>query len=328
MKLKTSKKKKNKINIFITGHRGLIGSATKTIFEKDKKYRIITKSKTELNLLNFNNVFKFFKKSKIDYLIICSAKAGGILANSQKPFDFIYENTIMQFNLLNLARLFKVKKTVILGSSCIYPKKTHIPINENQILTGKLETTNEFYAISKISGLKLAESLIIQHKLDIRSLMPCNVYGPNDHFSDPVRAHVIPALINKFYKAKKKGLKSISIWGSGKPKREFIYSFDLALVIKKILEIPKKKFYKNLKDETFYNVGSGSEISIKYLVKIIAKIVQYKGIIKFDEKYPDGTQTKLIDSSKFNKIIKIDLVNIQKGLELTYSDFISKKIKK
>lgn len=326
MKSKISNNKK--INVFITGHNGLVGSSVKKIYEKDEKYKIIVKSKKQLDLLNYNEVKKFFKNSKIDYLIICSAKAGGILANSEKPFDFIYENIVMQSNLLSLAQIYKIKKTLVLGSSCIYPKKTKIPINENQILTGKLERTNEFYAISKIAGLKLAESLIIQKKTDIRCLMPCNVYGPNDHFFDPVRSHVIPALINKIYLAKVNNKKIVKIWGTGKPKREFIYVNDLAKVIKKVLELPKKKFFNNLNNNYFYNVGSGVEISIKQLVSKISKIVCFKGKIVFDTNYPDGTYSKLINSNNFKKIVSINNIDINKGLELTYFDFISKLNKK
>ena len=234
----------------------------------------------------------------------------------------------MQFNLLNIAKNIQIKKVILLGSSCIYPKITKTPIKENQILTGKLERTNEFYAISKIAGLKLAESLIIQKKMDIRCLMPCNVYGPEDHFFDPVRAHVIPALINKIYNAKIKSKKNVYIWGSGKPKREFIYVDDLANIIKKVIEMPKSKFYKNLNQNYFYNVGTGKEVSIIELVKKIVKLTGYKGKIQFNKSYPDGTYTKLINSTNFKKIINMKYTNIKKGLELTYFDFISKINKK
>jgi GDP-L-fucose synthase len=307
--------KKNS-RIFIAGHNGLVGSAVyRNLLEKGYKNLLVI-SKKKLDLTDSKKVDIYFKKKKIEYLIICAALAGGILANSRYPVEFFNENIKIQNSLLNAALKFKLKRTIFLGTSCIYPHKTKTPIKEDQLLSGKLHSSNEAYAIAKIAGIKLCEALYKQHSLDIVALMPTNVYGINDKYSE-MDSHVIPALILKFLKAKKERKKKVEIWGDGSPEREFIFSDDLAEAIHVVLSASKKKIY-NLCNNTFpiINIGTGDIYSIKHLVNIMANKTKYQGKIFFNRKYPNGVHKKNIDISRIKKLNWSPKFDLSKGLDI------------
>ena len=256
---------------------------------------------------------KFFSKRKLDYMIMAAAKAGGILANNNYQKDFFLENIEIQNSLLQLALSKKIKRTIFLGTSCIYPKFTKTPIRESSLLTGKLEKTNQCYAIAKIAGIKLCEALFENHNIDIVCLMPTNVYGQNDHF-DKDYGHVIPAMISKVEEAIKKKKKSISLLGTGQPMREFIHTDDLANAIFQSLKVSKQKLNKIFKKNLpLINVGTGDEISIKNLANLITKYYDYKGNIIFDSTFPDGTFKKNLNSSLIKKIGWKHKIKLKKG---------------
>ena len=254
-------------------------------------------------------------------MIICAALAGGILANSKYPVEFFNENINIQNNLLNAALKFKLKRTIFLGTSCIYPDKTKTPIKESQLLTGKLHSSNESYAIAKIAGIKLCEALYRQYNLDLVALMPTNVYGINDKYSEK-DSHVIPALILKFLRAKKENKNQVEIWGDGRPQREFIFSDDLAEAIHIVLRTSKNKLYK-ICDNSFpiLNIGTGDIYSIKQLVYIIAKKIRYKGKIIFNPKYPNGVMKKNIDIKRIKKLNWKYKFGLSRGLDKVLSEF-------
>lgn len=313
------------VKIFVAGHNGMVGSAILHALKK-KNVDLITKNKSELNLLNQAEVQKFFKKYKIDEVYLAAAKVGGIQANNNYPADFIYENLMIQTNVIHNAFLQGVKKLLFLGSSCIYPKITKQPIIEEQLLTGTLESTNEPYAIAKIAGIKMIESYNrqfgISHNIDYRSIMPTNLYGPGDNFCSE-NSHVIPALIRRFHDAKIKKLKSIKVWGSGNPKREFLYVDDMASACIFLMNLEKKFLYQNIHPMcTHVNVGSGSEITIKNLAELIKEIVGYKGKILFDSTKPDGTLRKMISSKRINDMGYKPKMNLKEGIKKTYSNFL------
>ncbi len=286
--------------IFLAGHNGLVGSAILKKLKKANYRNIITVDRKKLDLRNYKKLSTFFKKKKVDYLIMAAARAGGILANSKYQKDFFLENIEIQNNLLNLALKKKIKRTIFLGTSCIYPKFSKNPIKEEYLLTGKLEKTNQCYAIAKIAGIKLSEALYNNNRLDIVCLMPTNIYGLNDNF-DKFSGHVIPAMISKINDAVVKKKKIIKLLGTGKPIREFLYADDLAEAILLVLNKKKQKLFKACNNNfPIINVGSGSSISIKALSKIISQLSNYKGKIIFDKKFPDGTMKKNLN----NKIIR------------------------
>ena len=302
--------------IFLAGHKGLVGSEVLKILKKKKYKNIITDRRNELDLTNSNKVEKFFNKKKIDYLIMAAAKAGGILANSTYQKDFFFNNIEIQNNLLKLALKKKVKRTIFLGTSCIYPKFAKNPIKEEYLLTGKLEKTNQCYAIAKIAGIKLCEALYENHNLDIVCLMPTNIYGINDNF-DKFSGHVIPAMITKFLNAKKKKLKKIKLLGTGKPIREFLFSSDLARAIYLSLNANKKNLANICgKKLPIMNVGSGESVSISKLSKLIAKITGYKGRIYFDKNFPDGTIKKNLNSSRIRKLGWKPSIRLKDGISI------------
>ena len=292
--------KKNS-KIFVAGHNGLIGSSVLSLLKRSGYKSILTANRKKLDLRNEKKVDKFFKNNKPEFLIICAAKVGGIIENQNKPLEFLIDNLLIQNNLLLASKKYNLKRTGFLGSSCIYPKKSKIPIKEEYLLSGKLEKTNEAYAISKIAGLKLCSILHEDYKKDVICLMPTNVYGLNDNF-DIKSSHVIPGLISKFINAKNKGT-DVQIWGSGKPIREFIHVDDLANAILVSLKTSKKKLNHIFKRSLpFMNVGSGDHISIKKLAIEIKKLINFKGRIIYDKKYPDGTINKNLDSSLIKKL--------------------------
>jgi len=302
--------------IFIAGHNGLVGSAVyRNLLDKGYK-NIFIVSKKKLDLKNSNKVETFFKKKKIEYLIICAALAGGILANSRYPVEFFNENIKIQDSLLNAALKFKLKRTIFLGTSCIYPHKTKTPIKEDQLLSGKLHPSNEAYAIAKIAGIKLCEALYKQHNLDIVALMPTNVYGINDKYSEK-DSHVIPALILKFLKAKKENKKKVEVWGDGSPEREFIFSDDLAEAIYVVLRASKKKIYTICNNRfPIINIGTGEIYTIKKLANIIANKIKYEGKISFNKKYPNGVHKKNINIHRIKKLNWNAKFDLSKGLEI------------
>ena len=308
--------------IFIAGHKGMVGSA---IFRKLKNNsnKIVVADKKKLNLLDQKSVLSFFKKHKFEQVYLCAAKVGGIHANSTYVADFIYENLQVQNNCIHSAYLTKVKKLMFLGSSCVYPKKPKIPIKEEYLLTSELENTNEMYAIAKIAGLKMCKAYNAQFKTDFRAVMPTNLYGQNDNY-DSLNSHVLAALIKKIVLAKKQNKNSFIVWGTGKPKREFLHVDDLADAIVKIMNLTKSKYNKVAGEKfPFINVGSGSDISIKDLAKLISKIVGFKGKMIFDKSKPDGTFRKLMDNTKLRKIKWKPRISLNSGIEKTIEDFKS-----
>lgn len=315
----------SKLKIFIAGHKGMVGSA---IFRqlKDQDVEIIIKDRKELDLLNQQDVQKFFNNEKIDQVYLAAAKVGGIHANNSLPAEFIYENLTIQTNIIHSSFLNGVKKLLFLGSSCIYPKKSIQPMKENELLAGKLEPTNEPYAIAKIAGIKICESYNRQysksHGIDYRSIMPTNLYGPGDNYH-PDNSHVIPALIYRFHKAKVNKLPNVTIWGTGKPKREFLYVDDMASASVHLMNLDKEIYDKNTSEMcTHVNAGSGKDLTVNELAEIIKIVVNYKGEIKFDLSKPDGSPRKFMDSSLLNSLGWKPNVNLKEGLIKTYKKFL------
>ena len=282
--------------IYIAGHNGLVGSSVFNLLKKNGFKNLITVDRKKLDLRDFQKVDKYFKHKKIDYMIMSAARAGGILANSQNQKDFFLDNVEIQNSLLKLSLKKKIKRTIFLGTSCIYPKFSKTPIKEDSLLQGSLEKTNQCYAIAKISGIKLCETLYEDHNLDIICVMPTNVYGLRDNF-DKVNGHVIPAMISKFIDAKVKNSKTVKLLGTGRPIREFIHSNDLSEAILTCLKLTKSRAKKIFNSKLpIINVGTGENISISKLAKIISKYLAYNGKIIFDQKSPDGTYRKDLNS--------------------------------
>ena len=311
--------------IFIAGHKGMVGNAIKQSLIKKGYLNLLCPSREELNLLDFNKVENWFKNNSPDIVILAAAKVGGIYANSNYPVEFLLENLKIQNNVIENAWKYKVKRFLFLGSSCIYPKLAKQPLKEEYLLNGSLEKTNESYAIAKIAGIKLCNALRNQYGFDAISLMPTNLYGKGDnyHFKN---SHVLPSMINRFYEAKIKGTKEVMCWGTGSPKREFLFVDDLADASIFVLEKVSKK-NKHLYDNEnnfngIINVGSGTEISIKELAKLVSSIIGYEGKIIWDTSKPDGTPRKLLDVSRLNKIGWKSKTTLQKGIELTLKSYI------
>ena len=301
-----------KSKIFVTGHKGLVGSSIVKKLSKLGFKNVITRTKSQLDLRNQIKVENFFKKNKPEYIINSAAKVGGIFANERYPADFLYDNLQIQNNIIHCCYKFKAKDVIFLGSSCIYPRLAKQPIKEQYLLTGKLEATNEAYAIAKIAGIKLCESFNKQYKTNFKCLMPSNTYGPRDSY-DKFNSHFLPAIIRKVYEAKKKRKKYITLWGSGKAKRELIFVDDLADAC--IFFLGKKT------KETIINIGLGKDFKIKDYAKMIMKITNDNFKIKYDKTKPDGTPRKLLDISlakKYNWKPKFDLME---ALKITVQDF-------
>jgi len=302
-------------NIFIAGHKGLVGNAVYKLLKKKGFNNIITIDRKKIDLRNSILVDNFFKNKKIDYIVMAAARAGGIIANSTNQKDFFLDNIEIQNSLLKLALKKKIKRTIYLGTLCTYPRFSKVPIKEESLLTGILERTNQCYAIAKIAGIKLCEALFEDHNLDIVCLMPTNVYGDNDNFNK-VTGHVIPAIISKIEEAKKSNKKSVKLLGTGKPLREFIHTDDLAESIVKCLFVSKKVLKKKYKLKLpVINVGTNEEISVKNLSKLIAKFAKYRGKIEFDHKSPDGTYRKGLNSSKIRDLGWYPRIKLEDGLK-------------
>ena len=291
-----------KAKIYLAGHKGLVGSAILKKLKSIGYKNIITRTHKELDLVNQKSVKGFFEKHKPEFVIIAAAKVGGIVANNSYPAQFIYQNLMIEANIIDAAYHNNVKKLLFLGSSCIYPKDCEQPIDEKSILTGKLEPTNEPYAIAKIAGIKLCESYNRQYGTDFRSIMPTNLYGPGDNYH-PENSHVIPGLLVRFHNAKKFNDKVVKVWGSGKPKREFLYVDDMADASIYILNLDSEIYYKNTYPMLSHiNIGTGEDITIEDLSYAIAKEVDFKGSIEFDTDKPDGTPRKLLNISCLNSL--------------------------
>jgi GDP-L-fucose synthase len=315
----------SKPKIFIAGHRGMVGSALVRLLQTQEA-EIITKDKKELNLLNQKDVQNFFKYENIDQVYLAAAKVGGIHANDTYPAEFIYENLTVQCNVIHNAFLSGVKKLLFLGSSCIYPKNAKQPMKEEELLTGKLEPTNEPYAVAKIAGIKMCESYNRQYGIsqgiDYRCIMPTNLYGPGDNYH-PENSHVIPGLIYRFHEAKIKNLESVTIWGTGTPKRDFLYVDDMARASIYLMNIDKKIFNEQISRVCSHiNVGSGEELSIKEVAEIIKEIVGFKGKTNFDLNKPDGSLRKFLDNERINNLGFKSEISLRRGLFKTYQNYI------
>ena len=317
--------------IFIAGASGMVGSAIKKLLTKkgygNKKYggEILCPNRFDLDLLDYALVKKWFSLNNPSIVIIAAAKVGGILANSTQPYEFIFENLKIVTNIIEVSKLFGVKKLLFLGSSCIYPKFSRQPIKEEYLLTSDLEKTNEWYAIAKIAGVKLCEALRVQYEFNSISLMPCNLYGIGDNYNLET-SHVIPALINKFYSAKINRLKKVTCWGTGTPLREFLYVDDLAeaciFILKDWSGSEGKLLFENyMKKSSWLNVGSGNEISIKDLSEMIAEIIGYQDEIAWDKTMPDGTPRKILDNTKIKSLGWEPKIKLEDGLRMTIEDF-------
>lgn len=303
-----------KDKIYIAGHKGLVGSATVRALKKKGYNNLILKNRKELNLLDQKKVLSFFEKEKPDYVFLAAAKVGGIMANSTFPADFIYENLVIETNIIHSSYLNNVKKLIFLGSSCIYPKNCPQAIKEEYLLTSSLEKSNEAYAVSKIAGLKLCEYYNKQYNTNFISVMPTNLYGPNDNF-DLTSSHVLPAMIRKFHEAKLNNDKEIMLWGSGNPKREFLHVDDLANSL--ILIIAKANG-----NDGIINIGCGNDLSIKKLANKIKIITNYKGVIIWDKTKPDGTPRKLLNIEKLNKLGFKQKIDLDSGIKSTYQWYL------
>lgn len=302
--------------IYIAGHRGMVGSAIQRRLTALGYEKIITMSSEELDLRIQERVNEFFEAELPDYVFLAAAKVGGILANNTYRADFIYENIMIQSNVIHSAYATGVKKLMFLGSSCIYPKMAPQPLKEEYLLTGLLEPTNEPYAIAKIAGIKMCDAYRSQYGCDFISVMPTNLYGPNDNY-DLQNAHVLPSLVRKFHEAKLNNAPEVNIWGSGTPKREFLHADDLADACVYLMN--------NYSDAGLINIGTGEDISISDLAGLIQKVVGYDGAIVYDSTKPDGTPRKLMDVSKLTGLGWTFSISLEKGLELVYKEYQSRK---
>ena len=298
--------------IYIAGHKGMVGSACWRLLEKKGYKNLIGKSSKELDLKDQQATAKFFKEEKPQIVIDAAAKVGGIWANSQYPYEFLMDNMLIQNNLISNSLKSDIKKFIFLGSSCIYPKMASQPLKEEYLLSGPLEPTNQWYAIAKISGVKLIEAIRTQYKKDYVALMPTNLYGPGDNY-DLETSHVLPAMLRKFHEAKENNHAPVTLWGSGTPLREFLHVDDLAEAVVFSME--------NTLEESLYNVGSVEEISIKELALLIQEIVGHKGEIIWDNTKPDGTPRKLMDSGQINHLGWFSKTNLKVGINLIYKEF-------
>jgi GDP-L-fucose synthase len=311
-----------KDKIYVAGHNGMVGSAIVRKLREKGFISIITRSSSELDLVNQQNVHNFLQEEKPDYVVIAAAKVGGIHANDSYPAEFIYQNLMIEANLIHGSYLAGVSKLLFLGSSCIYPKESQQPIKEEYLLSGHLESTNEPYALAKIAGIKLCESYNRQYGTDYRSIMPTNLYGPNDNFH-PKNSHVIPALIRKFHEAKVNNKPFVEVWGSGKPMREFLHVDDMADASIHIMDIDKKTLESEVDPMLSHiNIGTGMDITIKDVAQLIKGIVGFNGDIVFNTKMLDGTKRKLLDVSRIKSLGWEHSIALKDGIQETYDWFL------
>ena len=304
--------------IYVAGHRGMVGSAIARMLEKEGYTDIITKTHQELDLCRQQEVEDFFAKERPEYVFLAAAKVGGIVANQEAMADFMYENAILEMNVIHAAWQNGCKKLLFLGSSCIYPRMAPQPMKESCLLTSALEQTNEAYALAKIAGLKYCEYLNRQYQTDYISAMPTNLYGPNDNYH-PTHSHVLPALIRRFHEAKESGAKEVTCWGTGKPLREFLYVDDLADACVFLME--------NYSGNETVNVGTGKELTIRELTELVAKVIGYEGEILWDASKPDGTPRKLLDVSKLERLGWHYKTELEDGIRLAYEDFLHNPVR-
>ncbi len=298
--------------IFVAGHRGMVGSAIVRLLRKEGFQQLLLKTSAELDLRNQEAVNSFFEKEKPEYVFLAAAKVGGILANNTFRAEFLYDNLLMESNIIHASYQSGVRKLLFLGSSCIYPRESPQPLREEYLLTGLLEKTNEPYAIAKIAGIKLCEAYRDQYGCNFISAMPTNLYGEGDNYH-PDHSHVIPGMIYKFHEAKKQNLPFVELWGTGQPLREFLYVDDLANALVFLME--------NYDEKLFINVGSGEEVTISQLAEFIRKTTGYEGEIKFDSSKPDGTPRKLMDSTRIRAMGWKPTITLEQGLKLAYTSF-------
>lgn len=308
--------------VFVAGHRGMVGSAIVRQLQEKGYTNIVTATHAELDLTNQQAVNEFFQKNQIDQVYLAAAKVGGIHANNEYPADFIYQNLMIEANVIHAAHINNVQKLMFLGSSCIYPKFAQQPMQESELLTGILEATNEPYAIAKIAGIKLCESYNRQFGRDYRSVMPTNLYGPHDNFH-PENSHVIPALLRRFHEAVKNGLDEVVIWGSGTPMREFLHVDDMAAASIYVMELDDTTFKANTQPMLSHiNVGTGLDCTIRELAETVAKVTGYTGKLSFDATKPDGTPRKLMDVSRLEQLGWKASISLEDGLKNAYQWYL------
>ena len=313
----------SKDKIYIAGHNGMVGSAIVRQLQTklNNTAQLITRTHQELDLTNQQQVDNFIAGERPNQIYLAAAKVGGIHANNIYPADFIYQNLMIQANIIHAAHKNNIQKLLFLGSSCIYPKSAKQPMKEEMLLTGILEPTNEPYAIAKIAGIKLCESYNRQYSRDYRSVMPTNLYGPGDNYH-PKNSHVIPALIRKFHEAKSDNASKVTIWGSGKPKREFLYVDDMASACVYVMNLDKEVYQQQVKPmQSYINVGTGQDLTIKQLAEGMAKVIGFKGKIEFDISKSDGTKRKLMDSTRLNSLGWQPKIDLEQGIKQTYKDY-------
>ncbi|RQZ09501.1 GDP-L-fucose synthase [Burkholderia sp. Bp9031] len=307
--------------VFVAGHNGMVGRAIVRRLSAMKFCTIITRTRAELDLADGEAVESFFQSEAIDHVYLAAAKVGGIQANSAYPADFIYDNLMIEANVIHHAYRAAVDRLMFFGSSCIYPKFSEQPIPEQALLSGYLEPTNEPYAVAKIAGLKLCESYNRQHDTDFRSVMPTNLYGPGDNYHAE-NSHVVPALIRRMHEAKIGGSKMVTVWGSGNPKRELLYVDDLADAAVAIMQIPADQWKRDRRPPVAHiNVGTGVDLSIAELARTIAKVVGFDGEIVFDTSKPDGTPRKLLDVGQLHSLGICATTDLEEGLSIAYADY-------
>ncbi|TCS41938.1 GDP-L-fucose synthase [Reinekea marinisedimentorum] len=313
--------------VFIAGHRGMVGSAICRQLQQRSDVELVLRTSSELNLVNQQAVADFFASEQIDEVYLAAAKVGGIVANNSYPAEFIYQNLMIESNVIHSAFTAGVKKLLFLGSSCIYPKLAEQPMQEAALLTGTLEPTNEPYAIAKIAGIKLCESYNRQYGVDYRSVMPTNLYGPHDNFH-PENSHVIPALLRRFHEAKLRGDATVTAWGTGSPMREFLHVDDMAAASVHVMELDKPAYDANTQPMLSHiNVGTGVDCTIKELTETVAKVVGFKGDIVWDTTKPDGTPRKLMDVSRLKALGWQYSYSLEEGLQDAYQWFIENQDK-
>ncbi|ELI8127587.1 GDP-L-fucose synthase family protein [Yersinia enterocolitica] len=308
--------------VFVAGHRGMVGSAIVRQLKGRSDIELILKARAELDLMSQSAVQAFFTAEAIDEVYLAAAKVGGIQANNNYPAEFIYENLMIECNIINAAHMAGIHKLLFLGSSCIYPKMADQPMSESTLLTGVLEPTNEPYAIAKIAGIKLCESYNRQYNRDYRSVMPTNLYGENDNFH-PDNSHVIPALLRRFHEVKMRNDNEIIVWGSGKPMREFLHVDDMAAASIYVMELADDIYAANTQPMLSHiNVGTGIDCTIRELAETIAQVVGFSGKLVFDSSKPDGAPRKLMDVSRLDKLGWRYQISLEKGLKMTYQWFL------
>lgn len=314
---------KNSTRIFVAGHRGMVGSAiVRALQASSRAVQIVTRSHDELDLTDQHAVRRFFTQEDVDQVYLAAAKVGGIHANNTFPAQFIYENLMIEANVIHEAWRAGVAKLLFLGSSCIYPRLAEQPMAEAALLTGPLEPTNEPYAIAKIAGIKLCESYNRQYGVDFRSVMPSNLYGPGDNYH-PENSHVIPALIRRFHEAKQNDAPRVVIWGTGRPKREFVYVEDMARACVHVMDLAPEVYRAHtLPMQNHINIGSGEEYAIAELAAMVKRVVGYRGHIETDPAKPDGTPRKLLDNALLKALGWRNEVGLEEGLRLAYEDFL------